>query len=55
MKTNLGSENALIDRLNNVLNDSDIPNSSIYFGIKEFNDTFDSNIFTGLNLFHLNI
>ena len=28
---NLGSENALIDRLNNVLNDSDIPNSSTYF------------------------
>ena len=52
---NLGSENALIDRLNNVLNDSDIPNPSTYFGIKEFNDTFDSKSFTGLNLFHLNI
>ena len=54
-KRNFGSENALIDRLNNVLNDFDIPNSSTYFGIKEFNDAFDSKIFTGLNLFHLNI
>ena len=55
MKRNLGSENALIDRLNNVFNDSGIPNSSTYFCIKEFNDTFDSKIFNGLNLFRLNI
>ena len=53
MKRNLGSEDALIDRLNNVLNDSGIPSSSTCFGIKEFNDTFDLKIFTGL--FHLNI
>ena len=45
----------VINRLNNVLNDSGIPNSSTYFGIKEFNDTFDSKIFNGPNLFHLNI
>ena len=54
-KRNLGSKNVLIDRVNNRLNDSSIPNSSTYFGIKEFNDAFDSNIFNGLNLFHLNI
>ena len=54
-KRNLGSENALIDRLNDVLNDSGIPNSSTDFGIKEFNDTFDSKIFNGLNLFDLSI
>ena len=50
-KRNLGSENPL----NNVLIDSGIPNLSIYFGIKEFNDGFESQIFDGLNLFHLNI
>ena len=50
-KRNLRSENPL----NNVLIDSGIPNLSIYFGIKEFNDGFESQIFDGLNLFHLNI
>ena len=49
-KRNLGSKNVLIDRLNNVLNNSGIPNLSTYFGIKEFNDTFDSKIFNGFNL-----
>ena len=39
---NLGRENALIDGLNNVLNDSGIPNLSTYFGIQEFNGAFDS-------------
>ena len=52
---NLGTKNALIGRLNNVLNDSDILDSSTSFGIKEFNGSFDSKIFTGRNLFHLNI
>ena len=32
-KRSLGSENVLTDRLNNVLSDSGIPNSSIYSGI----------------------
>ena len=32
-----------------------MPNSSTYFGIKEFNDAFESKMFTGLNLFQLNI
>ena len=54
-KRDLGSGNVLIDRTNNVLGDSDIPNSSTYFDIKEFNDAFDSKYFTRLNLFQLNI
>ena len=38
-----------------MLNDSDIPNLSTYFGIKEFNDAVDSKVFAGLNVFHLSI
>ena len=55
MNKNLGSEDVLIGKLNNVLNDSDIAYLSTYFGIKKFNNAFDSKIFTGLNLFLLNI
>ena len=40
MKWNLGSENALIDKLNTVLDNSDIPYLCTYFGIKEFYDDF---------------
>ena len=48
-------ENVLTNRLNNTLNDSDLMHASSYYHIDEFNETFDPNVFNGLNVVHFNI
>ena len=48
-------EIVLTDKLNNALNDSDLTHASSCYNIDELNETFDPDVFNGLNLLHFNI
>ena len=48
-------EGILIDRINDILNTSDLENSSTYFNVDKFNEHFDASTFNGFNALHFNI
>ena len=48
-------ENAIIDKLNDAVSESDLQNSSKYFEVDDFNKAFNSSNHKGTNFFHMNI
>ena len=48
-------ENVIIDKLNDVVSESGLENSSQYFEVDDFNKAFNTNNHKATNFFHINI